>query len=185
MYVSFVKAIDRKTGKGKTLAEAVTLTHDQAAAGKVRDMWNEINAAADKGRELRKLFSHATCTLLNTNQGVRVFKDKDAKAEKARREAKAAAESEALQKAQAALEAAQEAASKARADLIAAGGTPDDVAAQDVIKKLEAERDELLRKLEESTKEETADAPVETQVGDQPEQPLVSTTETPTPPADE
>lgn len=153
MYVSFVKAVDRKTGKVKTLAEVVTITHDQLATGKVRDVWRELNATTEKGRELRRTYLHAVCFMLNTSQGTRTFKDKDTVAEKAKRE-------EAAQELRDKQDAAKQAAEATKAAMVAAieeaarlGIQVDNPELDAKVAQLEAERDALAKKLADLQKQ--------------------------------
>ncbi|MBL9115520.1 MAG: hypothetical protein JNJ83_10990 [Verrucomicrobiaceae bacterium] len=153
MYLSFVKAIERKSGKLKTLVEIATVTYDQSKLGKVLDAMNAFDAPTKEGAALRSSYSHMQCVLTNTLRCNREFADVDAALLQAEREAAAEAERQAMLKAQADVEAARAALEKAKADLVAVGGSPEEVSPE--IKAsfdaLQKERDELLAKLEAAT----------------------------------
>jgi len=149
MFVSFVKAVDRKSGKVKTLAEVVTLTHDQNAVGKVRSAWRDLHAASEKGSALRAQFSNAICFLGNAVHGKSFFRDKNTEAEKAKAEAR---KQELLERQRSARQAAEEAKAAfetAMANAKAFGVAVADAGLEAKLKELELERDDLAKQLAE------------------------------------
>ena len=149
MFISFVKAIERKSGKLKTLAEMGTATYDQSKINKVQAAADAFDAPTKEGASLRQTYSHVICVIMNKLRSNREYADAELEALRINREAVESAERAAQEKAKADLDAARAELEKAKAALIASGGTiegDENLKAQ--VEKLEAERDELKAKLE-------------------------------------
>lgn len=127
MYISFVKALERKTGKLKTLSEVATATYDQSVIGKVLKVAESFDSATKEGAVLRATYSHVQCVITNSLRFQREYADVDLEA--AAKLAAEAAEVErvAREEAQRKLKAAQDALEQAKAELLASGGSlPED-----------------------------------------------------------
>ena len=184
MFISFVKGIERKTGKLKTLAEVASPTYDQNKLIKLIATADAFDAPSKEGAELRATYSHMMCVVTNNVRNNREYADANADAVRARREASDEADRLARDKANAALESARNTLAQAKADLLAAGGTvEEDEELKAVITKLEVERDELLKKLDEAaTKADTKPAEsTQEESGD----PAAQSSGGPTPPPEE
>jgi hypothetical protein len=124
MFLSFVKALERKTGKLKTLAEIATATYDQSKVAKVIALADAFDAATKQGAELRKAHSHMICVITNSIRCNREYADIALEEEQKLKDASLEAERIAQVQAQAAIEEARASFEKARQTLLDAGITP-------------------------------------------------------------
>lgn len=120
MFLSFVKALSRKSRKLVTLAEVVSEAAGQVSLQKVSDAWAMVQSPGKQGEQARNEYSHVIFVVENEVRGRLSFTQVEAQKEEQLRAQQIRDAAEKLQVVKAKMEAAQSADQALRAEITAA-----------------------------------------------------------------